>query len=669
MHSKDSSRPPIRTSLIKVLVAAAVLAAALLVASPVEATDIDKQRELFKSVYETVERGDWSPVEGLSASDRQLLQQYVLWPDLRATWLRANLGKVPAREVDKFLKSYGTLRPVRELRYQQALHFAKTGDLGSYQKIYEQFYQGKDIARLDCLSLQAEIKARRFKRVKQRALDLWLVGTSQVDECDPVFDYLGEKQLLGPAEYRQRFDLAIAAREFQLARWLAKKIDPQHVEEATLWISAQSNPEKFLAGHAPDRDSDTYREQLAYATERLTYSDPASALRLWTEVASQYAFSRELQHDTERHIALWTARDGLPGGYRLLTALPREAQDEEVMRWRARISLRDNEWPRLLTDLAAMPAAESATEEWRYWRAVALERSGQAEEARQEFESLSGERSYYGFLAADEIGRDYALGDDRLTVADATLHEVARNPGIVRARELFLVGLDGRGRSEWDATIRSFSPEEKMQAAVLADRWGWHSRAISTVASLGEYDDLEIRYPLPWQQQFESYSSAASISPTWAYGIARSESLFMPDVRSSAGAIGLMQLMPATGRIVARNISLPYSGITTLTDPEANIRLGTSYLGQMAERFGGNPVLATAAYNAGPHRVDRWLPASGSEDARIWIENIPFNETRTYVKRVLSAQAIFHWRMTGQVRRVSDELRRISASDPKLASR
>ncbi|MGB5630164.1 MAG: hypothetical protein WBM57_12390, partial [Woeseiaceae bacterium] len=390
----------------------AALAAALLVASHVAAADIDRQRELFKSVYETVERGDWSPVDGLSAPDQQLLQQYVLWPDLRATWLRANLGKVPAAEVDEFLKSYGTLRPVRELRYQQALYFAETGDLGSYQKIYEQFYQGKDIARLDCLSLQAEINAGRFKRVNQRALDLWLVGTSQVDECDPVFKYLNEKQLLGLDEYRQRFDLAITAREFQLARWLAKKIDQRHIDEAALWIGAQSNPEKFLAGHTPDRDSKTYRKQLAYAAERLTYSDPVAALRLWTGVASQYAFSRKLQRDTERHIALWTARDGLPGGYRLLAALPRAAQDDEVMRWRARLSLRDNEWQRLLVDVASMTTAESAQQEWRYWRAVALESLGRAQEARQEFESLSAERSYYGFLAADEIGRDYALDDD-----------------------------------------------------------------------------------------------------------------------------------------------------------------------------------------------------------------------------------------------------------------
>jgi len=668
MHSKDSNRPAIQPFAIRNFIGA-VLAAALFITSAACAADIDRQRELFKSVYETVERGNWSRVDGLSTSDRELLEQYVLWPDLRATWLRANLGKVPAAEIDAFLRQYGTLRPVRDLRYQQAMYFAQQGDLTRYQAIYEQFYQGKGIARLDCLSLQAEIGAGRFNRVNQRAIDLWLVGTSQVEECDPVFKYLGENKLLGPAEYRQRFGLAITAREFQLASWLAKSIDQQHVDEAALWTRAQSNPERFLKQHKPSLDNETYRQQMAYATERLTYSDPETALRLWTGLSKQYAFSAELQHDTGRHIALWTARDGLPGGYRLLADLPQAAQDEEVVRWRARTSLRDNEWQRLQADIAAMTEEERASEEWRYWHAVALNRSGRALEAHEGFESLSQGRSYYGFLAADELGRDYALEPDKLSVIEPALQQVAGTPGIIRARELFLVGLDGRGRSEWDAAVRSLSSDERIQAAVLADRWGWHSRAIATAASLGEYDDLEIRYPLPWQQEFESFSSAASISPTWAYGVARSESLFMRDVRSSAGAIGLMQLMPATGRKVAKNISLPYSGIATLTNPEANIRLGTTYLGQMAERFDGNAVLATAAYNAGPHRVDRWLPESGSEDARIWIENIPFNETRKYVKRVLSAQAIFHWRMTGQLRRVSDELPRVRASDPKLASR
>ena len=663
MHKEDSTRPTSNRFV------GAVLAFAFFALPASAATNIDKQRELFKDVYNTVERGDWSQVERLSPSDHTLLQQYVLWPDLRATWLRANLRTIPAAEVEAFVQQYGTLRPARELLYRQALMLARNGKLAEFQNIYQQFYQGQEIARLDCLSLQADIAARRHARVHQRAIDLWLVGSSQASECDPVFEYLKKNQLLGAYEYRQRFNLAVDNREFQLARWLAKNIDQQHVDTASLWIQAQSAPDRFLSRHKPALNSPTYRKQLAYAAERLTYRDPEEALRLWKAVVNRYGFSQEQRLRTQRHIALWTARDNLPDGYKLLAALPKAAQNDEVLRWRARLSLRDNKWQRLLDDITAMAANEKSAEEWQYWRAVAMQRTGQVADAKAAFEVLRQERSYYGFLAADELGKPYALDNKQMSADEAALALVAQKPGIVRARELFLVGLDGRGRSEWDAAVRLLNQVEKQQAAILADRWGWHSRAISTAASLGQYDDLAIRYPLPWKQEFQTFSSAANISPTWAYGIARSESLFMRDVRSSAGAIGLMQLMPATGQQVAREIRLPYAGLTTLTHPESNIQLGTSYLGQMAKRFGGNAVLATAAYNAGPHRVDRWLPEQGSEDARVWIENIPFNETRKYVKRVLSAQAIFHWRMTGQVRRISDELLRVRrAADARLAS-
>ncbi len=660
MHRKDSTS--------SLTVRLTVFLVALFAGLPTQAADIDRQRALFQQVYETVERGDWSPVEQLGSDERQLLEGYALWPDLRAAWLRANLKKIDAAEIDAFLARYGSLKPGRELRYRRALHLARTGDLESYRHIYEQFYQGQEIARLDCLALQAEIEAGRHSRVNRRAVQLWTVGTSQVEECNPVFDYLYDNNILGPVEYRQRFQLAIEEREFELARWLAKSIDETHAAEAAAWIQARSAPERFLSSYKKRPNTETHRERLVYAAERLTYRDPVSAYRLWSRIADRYRFSEAQKLLTARHIALWTARDNLPGGYVALARLPKAAQDEEVMRWRARTSLRDTNWHRLLIDISLMSDNERDSQEWTYWRGVALSKTGQAEESREVLEALSEERSYYGFLAADELGQPYALDHNRLAADAAEMALMARHPGLVRARELFLVGLDGRGRSEWDAIVRYFGDDEKLQAALLADQWGWHSRAIATAAKLGEYDDLAIRYPLPWQQHFETSSSAARISPTWAYGIARSESLFMRDVRSSAGAVGLMQLMPATGRDVARDIRLPYSGLATLTDPVSNIRLGTTYLGQMASRYNGNQVLATAAYNAGPHRVDRWLPDQDSEDARVWIENIPFNETRSYVKRVFSAEAIFHWRMTGQVRRVSDLLRAVQPQE-KLAAR
>ena len=640
--------------------------AALLVlaASPVILADnaLDSQRELFKRVYADVERGNWSVVDALGASDRQSLEDYVLWPDLRAAWFRANLSKVDHGQVEGFLDHYGVLKPARELRYRYALHLAKIGNLDSYLNVYQQFYQGLDVAKLDCLALQAELEAGRTTHVVNRAIDLWTVGESQVGECDPVFHFLSNQNHLGQTQYIRRFELAIDAREFSIARWLGKSIDQQYIDNASQWIAAQRNPESFVRNDKKWVNNAVTREQLVYAIERITYDDPALALTRWTGISKGRRFSAEQEMRTSRHIALWTARDNLPGAYELLTRLPVAAQNDEVMRWRARSSLRQHNWSNLLADIDAMSHAELETEEWRYWRGIALQRVNRIPEGEGILAGLATERSYYGFLAADELGLPYALGSSAFVADEERLAELGDRPDLVRARELFRVGLDGRGRSEWDATVSYFDKADKMQAAILAHRWGWHSRAIAAAASVGDYDDLSLRYPMPYDETFQEYAADASISPTWAYGIARSESLFMRDARSSAGAIGLMQLMPATGKKVAREIKLPYSGVNTLTNPQSNIRLGTTYLGQMADRYGGNRVLATAAYNAGPHRVDAWLPQVGDLDARVWIENIPFNETRGYVRRVLAAETIFHWRMTGEVRRLSDEMLVISAA-------
>lgn len=643
----------------------------LALAAGARSGELDEQRDLFRAVYPDVERGDWGAVESLDAAERELLEAYTLWPDLRAAWFRATIRAAEHGAIEAFLDEYGTLKPARELRYRYALHLAATGRLDDYLDIYEAFYQGLEIARLDCLALQAEMGQRRVKRLENRARQLWLTGRSQADECNPVFAALRERGLLTDDDYRARYELAIEAHEFTRARWLARSIDPALVAEAEDWLRARSQPTEFLTHHARYGRSDAGRRQLAYAIERVTYADPAEALARWREIAASYPFPPDVRDATLRHIALWTARDGLPGAYALLTELPAEAQDVDVLRWRARTSLRSQAWRNLLADIRAMPADERESEGWRYWNAVALGRSGDSESAILEFTLLARERSYYGFLAADAIGAGYRFADDRLTANESEIATLSMRADLIRARELFLVGLDGRGRSEWDAVVDYFSPEETVAAAVLAHRWGWHSRAIATAARTGQYDDLALRYPLPWQRTFEQYALKASIPTTWAYGIARSESLFMRDVRSRAGAVGLMQLMPSTGRRVARSLKLPYTGLNTLTDPDDNILLGTTYLGDMAQRYDGNRVLATAAYNAGPHRVDRWLPDSGGIDARIWIENIPFDETRGYVRRVMAAETIFQWRLTGSIRRLSDELPVVEPrpDTPQLAAR
>ena len=621
-------------------------------------TTIEQQRQAFREVYPAVERGDWTAV----GPKLSLLEDYVLWPDLRATYLRMHLRDRNEAEVAEFLKKYGTLKPARELRYRFALQLASENKHTEFLLIYDQFYEQLGEAKLDCLALDARIALGQQSEIETLARPLWLVGRSQVEECDPVFAHLSSSGLLTADWYRERYELATKAQQFSLARFLGRSIDADHVAEANRWLDAQNSPTRFLGRADPKLIDPVYRDQLAYAARKIAFQDPVKASDNWKKIVSQFEFSPDQLRKVDRHIALWAARHNLGVAVDFLAGLADDAVDDEVVRWRIRVSLRQQNWPAIPSHVDDLSISERQREEWHYWKAVALEKTGASAESMLIFSTLAEKRNYYGFLAADHLGLEYSFAHVSLENDNAVIQKLSGDPAMIRALELYKGGLDGRGRSEWDAATKNLAVPEKRQAAILADQWGWHSRAIATVAQIGQFDDLELRYPLPHRESFENYSADASIQESWAYGVARNESLFMRDIRSSAGAVGVMQLMPETGRRAAREISHPYKGRNTLTDANSNIRLGTFYLGEMHKRFNKNAVLATAAYNAGPRRVEQWLPASESVDARIWIENIPFNETRKYVRRVLASEAIFSWRLTGKSHRISDHLGDIGAT-------
>lgn len=624
---------------------------------------LDAKRAAFRAAWPEVERGNWEALR----EHEQLLGDYVLWPDLRARYLRARIEYAEHDEIRAFLDRYGMLKPARELRYQFALHLADAGHHAEYLQIYRTWYADLGVAKLDCLALQAELATGRQDTVVERALDLWLVGQSQDDACDPVFSRLRSAGILTTPYYEKRFALAVEERRLSLAHYLAKSLDDSRHEQADAWLEARDGSLEFLRTREVLASDDVGRAQIAYAIERVAYDDPLLAADIWRRMQATHRFSVGQRRDIDRHISLWAARRQLPEAQELLQRLPADATDDEVRRWMIRSGLRRQDWQSVLRAIALLPDEQQNVEEWRYWEAIALRYSGQNEPAAAKLNALADTRSYYGFLASDALGREYEFADSRLVPDAAIAARILAMPAIERARELYYVGLDGQGRSEWDAAVRELAPDEQAQAAILAHRWGWHSRAIATASGIGEFDDLEIRYPLPWREEFANYSRTANIDDSLAYGIARSESLFMRDVRSQAGAVGVMQILPETGRRIARDISYPYSGSATLTDSSSSIRLGTIYLRQLFDRFADNRVLATAAYNAGPLNVEAWLPAGERLDARIWIENIPYDETRDYVRRVLTADTIFHWRLTGRIRRLTTELMPIGPSSETVA--
>jgi soluble lytic murein transglycosylase len=282
-----------------------------------------------------------------------------------------------------------------------------------------------------------------------------------------------------------------------------------------------------------------------------------------------------------------------------------------------------------------LPQEEQHTERWRYWRARALEATGRLEEARAVFLLNADSRGYYGFLSADRAGMGYHFDHHPINVSAKDLSSIEKIPAIERARELYALNRIVDARREWNHALQQLDKPQKLAAAQLAHDWNWHDRAIITFAQAQYWDDLEKRFPLAHQELVISQSNQQRINPAWAFAIIRQESAFTNDARSHAGAMGLMQLLPRTARQIARSLRIRFHR-NDLLNANTNLKLGINYLKTVKDKFKGNNVLATAAYNAGHNRV---------RPADIWIENVPFDETRNYLKRVMTYTVIYERRL------------------------
>ncbi len=219
--------------------------------------------------------------------------------------------------------------------------------------------------------------------------------------------------------------------------------------------------------------------------------------------------------------------------------------------------------------------------------------------------------------------------------------QLSTHPGLIRARELSIHNQLLDARREWWRAGQTFTKAQHHAAANLAQQWNLPNLSIRAAISAGQWNNLSLRFPTPHNNTIDENAKRYTIDKQWVYAVARQESAFAADVRSRAGAVGLMQLMPATAKQTARSINIKYRGSFQLKHPSYNVRLGSAYLAQMLKRFNNNRVHATAAYNAGPHRVKRWLKQRGQLPIDIWIETIPFDETRHYVQNVLSYAVIY----------------------------
>lgn len=421
-----------------------------------------------------------------------------------------------------------------------------------------------------------------------------------------------------------------------------------------LWSKYYSSPDKILSQKgAFSQDNEINRRIVLNLVKRWSKRDSLAAYQYWQTVRERYSISRQQRYEVDKLIARMAAFDRVPEAHQWLMDLPASVIDKKFRFWRIRAALYNLDWTAVVEGIEVLPPKERASSQWRYWLARAQEQLGDGASALLLYQSLAKELSYHGFLAADRLNKPYNI-HNTVEVSDKLKRDVATTPNLIRAREFEYAGIAWEGRREWMNEIADFSEEQRYAAASVALDWGWADRSLYTVAKTGNKEAIDLRFPTLYKADVLAAAAQENIDSAWIYGVMRRESGFVADIKSGAGAVGLMQLMPATAKDVARRMGRARSG--NLTNSSNNISLGSSYLRYVSTIFSENRVLATAAYNAGPSRVKRWLPKHGSIPVDIWVDTIPYAETRRYVRAVTAYTAIFEKQLNGRATPIEKRL-------------
>jgi soluble lytic murein transglycosylase len=572
------------------------------------------------------------------------LKDYPLYPYLRYDYLSRRLWKVKSAEIIDFLKHYDDLPKANDLRKSWLKLLAKRKNW----TIYADNYTPQSDKTLQCYQLSARIKTKNDAYLLEDIRTTWLAGESLPPQCDQAFALLYKSELMTDELVWQRIRLAMENKQTSLATFLSRKLGKEKANWAARWLAMHQNPSKGTH-KVKLEDVPIAREILLYGMHRLTRQNIDRALSRWNELKPAYSFSTDEINKLERALSTRAVIKKHKRAKQLLNNIATAEVDERILHLRLRTALKDKDWDAILKWTADEPDDDEIRLRWYYWRARAFEETGKITEANKIFEWLSKERDYYGFLAADKISAPYQMNYRPLPEDRQEWQRLSEMPAVKRSRELYLLGSHYSARREWHHSLTLLTSYQTQIAASIAANWGWHDRAIITLAKAKIYDDLVTRFPLPFNKTIVQFANMRNLDIGWVYALIRAESAFIEDVGSPAGALGLMQVMPATGKATAKSIGLRKYDTKKLLQSSTNVRIGSAYLKQMYESFNSNAVLATAAYNAGPTNVRRWLPKSDCEQADIWIEQIPFTETRKYVRRILYFASVYDWRLKREI--------------------
>lgn len=599
-------------------------------------SDRSVERTTFIDAWQAAARGEHAALRaGIDA-----LPDYPLTPYLEFELKRQTVAEVAAEDMTRFLARY------RDWSFASGLERAwlrSLGRRGEFALLDRHGRQSSD-TEVRCWLAQADLAADRLDGLEERVASLWLVGRSQIKTCDPVFAWWRAQGNPDPDQGWARFQLAMEAGQPGLARYLRRYLERDQRAWADRWLVVQAYPQRLLSEARQWPDAEQGRLLVETTLRRLARSDWERADRTWRALQDRFALTPAQRAGIEREIALFRSVALDPEAVAAVDALPEAAVDQQMLEWRARAAMAQGDWEQVLESIQRMSLADQGQSRWRYWRGRALAGMDRPE-ALLAFGSLAADANYFGFLAAAWLGQDFSLCPQDLAVDPDRQRRLMRDAEFERALELHAVGLVDHARRTWSQVWRRLGEAERHQAALLAASHGWHDRAIAALGAVGAMRAYPWRFPMIEETRVREYGERWQVDPALIYGLMRAESAMQADALSPAGARGLLQLMPGTARAVASRNGLIYNGSGDLMNPAINLPLGIAHLAELQARYEGDWIRVAAAYNAGINAVARWLAERPVNDPDVWLETLPFFETRDYVPRVLAFATIYEWQM------------------------
>ena len=574
-------------------------------------------------------------------------QQYLLAPYADYWLMLLRLDKADNDEVQNVLTKYGNYPFAERLRGEWLKKLGKQQD---WQVFFDQYpnYKREDIA-VQCYALFGKsIAEGAGADIAAQTRKLWMTTADLPGSCNPLFDGMQKAGALTTDDLWDRFRLALQNGKLPLAKNIAGRIAEFDEKDLKLLDIANQTPKALLDDKATVVKSGRKKTVIKisasfktragieinlFALDRLARSNVPQAVEELEQLQNKLS-------STDRafawgRIAYHAARTHNPQALEYYALAKNTILDKEQLAWKVRAALREQNWDVVDATISLMPPEQQQEGAWRYWKARSLNEKGLTVEANKILGPLSRERHYYGWLAAEDVESAIGNIDQEYKVSDVEVTAIASQLAIKRSLELQKLGMRWEAKAEWVWATRNFDDKELLAAAEYALRQEWYDIAIATADNTKQLHDFKLRYPTPYRDLFRAAAENEGVDEAWIYGLARQESRFMHYAKSGVGAAGLMQIMPATAKWAAKRIGINDYNSDLIHDLTTNVSIGTYYIRYTFELMNGQAVMATAAYNAGPSRAKRWL-ASAPMEAAIYIETIPFAETRNYVQKVMA---------------------------------